>query len=536
MNKLHLIVRDQFPEFVREDYPVFVEFIKAYYRWIDSESVGKIEDVIDLDKTPEQFVQYFRYELDTHGLFNSAVPFNKLYLQKIKEIYSAKGSEQALVNILRIVYQADAQIKYPSENILRASDGKWEQDNFITLERVFGTLPSNITDFYVNYQYSTTRVPVKKFINVSPTKVRLYYALRDSIALTDGQLVSINNSNGTLAYTGRIVKSPSYLSVVSGGANWQLGQVIVVPGSINNTIARVTEVDSNGAVLKVEILEHGYVHNENQLVTISSYPNKPLASTYNITSELISINPVAYQHTLDIYDYTDGADEQTVGIMSGVAYNSYFLENYVDPTYVGEIVFDVSSTAVAPEPTPETDITLEQWLASRATFKYIFEPVTKLKGGWKDESGQISNQTIRLQDNYYYQQYSYDIETTTGNTNYLDLANAVHPAGMKMFTTFNIIENLEVIPLAETTFPFIRTDLLDVSTINDERIKRVTKIRDDETALADVIDSKRVDKYLEDSVTASSDDTSSFSTSTYDSEMYFAEGYVVTENILNIGV
>lgn len=536
MNKLHLIVRDQFPDFVREDYPLFVAFVEAYYKWMDEESVGKLEDIADLDKTPEQFVEYFRLQLDAYGLFNSAVPFNKLYLQKIKEIYNAKGSEEALVNILRLVHNADTEIKYPSTQILKASDGKWQQDSFITVERVIGTLPNNITDFYVNYDFINVRVIVKKSVNVGVNKVRLYYKSSAAVSMPLEQLISINDNTGALVYSGRVIKSPTYLAVIDGGENWQLGQVIVVPGSVNNTVARVAEVDSNGAVKRVEILEHGYVHTENQLITVSPYPNKPLGSTYSISSELISVDPVAYQHTLDIFDYTDGADERTIGVMSGIGYGSYFLENYANVTYTGDEVFNVSSIAIQPEPGIETDITMEQWLASRATFRYVFDSVTALKGSWADESGQISNQSIRIQDNYYYQQYSYDIEATTNSKEYIDLANNIHPSGMKMFTTYSLVEEFQVIPSAETTFPFVRTDLLDVATIDDVRIKRIIKPRIDTVDTTENIDSKSVDKYLIDSATASSADTSSFSITTYDEEMYFAEDYVRTENTLNIGV
>lgn len=536
MNNLHLIVRDQFPDFVREDYPLFVAFVEAYYKWLDEQSVGKIASVADLDTTPEQFVQYFRLQLDAFGLFNDAVPFNDLYLQKIKEIYRAKGSEQALVNILRLTHHAETVIKYPSEQILKASDGKWDQDNFITVERVYGNLPANIESFYINYSYANVLVDVKKVVNVSSTKTRLYFSRRTNVTITVGQLISINDANNNFAYTGRVVKSPSYLQVVSGGAGWQLGQVIVVPGSNTNTVARVAEVDTNGSIIRVEILEHGYIHTENQLLTVSPYPNKPLGSTFSISSELISVSPVAYHHTLDVYDYTDGADEQTLGVMSGIGFGSYFLENYVHPTYTGDLVLDVSSVAIPPEQNIETDITMEQWLASRATFRYVFEPVTVLKGRWLDESGQISNQTIRIQDDYYYQQYSYDIEATTNSNEYIGLAKTVHPAGMKMFTTYNLIEELQVVPFGETTFPFLRMDLLDVSTVADSRAKFVVKKLNDTTQPLDEINSKQVDKYLIDSVTVSSEDTSSLTTSVYNNEMYFAEDYVIRENTLNIGV
>jgi len=535
MKNLHLIVRDQFPEFVREDYPVFVAFVQAYYKWIDQRSAGSLEDIKNLDKTPEEFVQYFRSELDGFGLFNQTQQFNRLYLQKIKQIYSAKGSEQALVNILRLTRQTDATIKYPNENILRASDGKWLQTNFITVETTFGTIPNKINQFYINFQYANIAVDVEKFVVINPTKIRLYYKIRSDIVISNQQLINVNDNTGAVIYSGRVVNSPSSLTVINGGKSWRVGQVITVPGSVENTIARITQVDAEGAVLRVEIIEHGYEHTQNQLITASPYPNKPLSSTYNITSEIVSVDPVTYQHTLDVFDYTDGIEEYVSGVMSGIAYYSYFLEDYAEPYYNGERVLEVSSVFILPESNQESDITMEEWLASRATFRYIFEPVVTLRGRWLDESGLISNQSIRLEDNYYYQQFSYDIESTTSASNYIDVAQTVHPSGMKMFTTLGLIQELEFIPIGETTFPFIRLDLNDVSTINDNNIKRITKPRTDSVSSSDII-SNHLDKYLTDTATISSEDTYSLNTITYESELYFDEDYVRTEINLNIGV
>lgn len=517
MNKLHLIVRNQFPEFVREDYPVFVEFVKAYYRWLDLQSAGKIEDLIDLDKTSEEFVQYFRSELDTLGLFNTAVPFNKLYLQKIKQIYATKGSEQALVNILRLVYQAEAEITYPSENILRASDGKWKQDNFITVERAVGTLPTFIESFYIDRNFAKIRVPVTNFIITSPTTVRLYYKQTAGISLQLEQLITINDSNGNYAYTGRIVKSPSYLEIISGGKAWQLGQIVTVPGTNADTVARISEIDPDGKALRVEIINHGYEHTENQAITVSPYPNKPIVSTYNLTSELISVTPIAYHYTLDVFDYIDGESEQTVG------------------TIGSNTVIDVSSVAIEPEPSTQTDITIEQWLESRTTFKYVFDSVTSGRGTWSDDSGQISNQTIRLQDNFYYQQFSYVVKSSVNNSYYQNALKNLNPAGMKPFTTYNLSQEIEVIPFAETSFPFLRLDLLDVATLSDTRYKHPVKIRYD-IANATEDFTFVLNKYLEDSATISSPDTAITGTATYDAQMYFAEEYVVTEKTLTIGV
>lgn len=518
MSTLYSVVRDQFPAFVRDDYPVFVEFVKEYYKWLEQQSPGKIEQIADLDTAPDEFVTYYRSQLDIYGLFNDATPFSKLYLQKIKQIYNAKGSEQALVNLLRIVYEADVTVKYPSQNILRASDGKWRQETFITVERLYGTLPTSFQLFYITYEYNTSRVVTTRVVNVDENTVRLYYIPRATLSISVDQIISVNDSNGNLIYTGKVIKSPNILNVISGGADWQLGQVVTVPGTDVNTVARVTEIDDNGAIVRIEIMDHGRIHNEDQRVIVSPYPNKPLSSSYDITTELISVSPLAYNHTLDIFDYTTGTVDQVVG------------------TIGSKTVINVGTTEVEPPSVVETDVTLERWLASRATLEYKFAPVTTLRGRWLDDSGMISNQTIRLQDSYYYQQFSYDIEATVNSSEYISLAREIHPAGMKLFTTYNLSDTLQVIPLAETTFPFLTLDLLDVGQVSDLFNSRIiTKLRSD-TATANDAFTISANKYLEDDATVSHLETyDAVGPLTYDAEVYFAENYAVVETILTIG-
>lgn len=587
MNNLHVIVRDQFPEFVREDYPVFVEFVKAYYKWLDLQSY-KLEEVVDLDKTPEQFVKYFRSELDAYGLFTDIGEINHLYLQRIKQIYSAKGSEQALINILRLVYQADTIVRYPSEQILRASDGRWDQQKFIVVQQTFGSLPETFNEFYIKYNLTDVKVKLSKYEVIGEGIVRLYFKPSNVISVDVGQLIYVYNSEGQIVYAAKIVRQPAKIKIVKGGTNWQLGQIIVIPGTVRDTVARVTEVTPQGAILNVEIIQYGFDHTENQTLITSPYPNKPLGSSFDLTVTQTSVNPAKYLYTLDVNDYLDGAIDRVQGVASGTFGSSYFLQDYVEPGYAGYIVFDNSTYNSEYEVGVQSDITIEQWLASRATLSYTYDTIVTERGNWKTDAGMLSNENIRLQDNFYYQQFSYDVEANINSTDYIELARTIHPAGMKLFTTYALGEELYVEPIAVTSFPFIKLDLFDnsepfdsdtklavkkpVDTANvtdfDKQIvtkkptdsittgdvgkqlvtKRITESlttsdvdvqtlikRKEETLTVSEVSAKTFDKYLVDSATISSPDTSTLEVIQYNAEDYFGEGYVRIDKNLTIG-
>ena len=43
------IVSKTIPEFVNDDYPLFVQFLKTYYKWLDITQISSIENVVDID-------------------------------------------------------------------------------------------------------------------------------------------------------------------------------------------------------------------------------------------------------------------------------------------------------------------------------------------------------------------------------------------------------------------------------------------------------------------------------------------------------
>ena len=51
MTNLYSIVREQFPEFIQSEYYAFLEFVQAYYKWLEIQSDGDISDIGKIDTT-----------------------------------------------------------------------------------------------------------------------------------------------------------------------------------------------------------------------------------------------------------------------------------------------------------------------------------------------------------------------------------------------------------------------------------------------------------------------------------------------------
>lgn len=466
MDKLYVLIKEQFPEFVLSDYPKFVEFVQAYYKWLEQALPQDLQTIVDIDNTPDEYLKYFIDQLDVYGLLTRSTPYNKTFIKHIKELYTAKGTEDGLLFLLKAVYDSDVSIDYPIQYVLKPSDGKWVQEKFITLRTYYGSVDTIAEwDFSFNCRCAGRRQP----ISVTRTEildqqtVRFYFQQQTSTILFIGQRINVYNSVGGLMYTGTIIPSPSRIDILNPGQDWQLGQVIIWPGTDKNTIIRVADVNPNGTLKRIEIVEYGYDHNDGEAFIISPYPIKPISPTYLLTQTQLTFgDPPTFEYNLDINDVIDGISDDFRMYASGLKFNSYLLEGYQEDVYVGSLVAS-RTNAVAPTPTGVSNVTLDQWLSSRATLRYTFDVVGSLRGKWTDESSHLSTDSIRLQDSFYYQQFSYVIESAVNPSVYKDLAASIHLASTKMFTKFNATSQFKIDPRVLVTFPFVRLDILDVA-------------------------------------------------------------------------
>jgi hypothetical protein len=137
-SKLSHLVEHQFPDFVQEDGPTLIAFVKAYYEWM--EQTGKHQEVLanlldyrDVDATLDAYIAYFQDEV-LSGIPENILADKRKLIKSIPTFYRAKGSEKSFQLLFRILYDSDIEFYYPGSDILRASDGKWTQDTLLKCE------------------------------------------------------------------------------------------------------------------------------------------------------------------------------------------------------------------------------------------------------------------------------------------------------------------------------------------------------------------------------------------------------------------
>lgn len=130
-------IPQQFPAIYRDSGPLFVEFVKQYYKYIDSRQ-NDFRDafvVRDVDTTYERFLIHFRNKYLADLPLESETDL-RFVIKHIQDLYRRKGTKEGLELFFRIFFNEEVEIKYPSLSILKPSDSRYGTDNYLELNPV----------------------------------------------------------------------------------------------------------------------------------------------------------------------------------------------------------------------------------------------------------------------------------------------------------------------------------------------------------------------------------------------------------------
>jgi hypothetical protein len=145
---LSAVVRSQLPEFIREDYPTFVAFVEAYYDYLKTQGVD-LTRIRDIDTTLEDFIGQFKKELAYN--LPLVVEDERFLLSHIRDQYLSKGSAASYKLLFKLLYGKQVELTYPNQSMLRASDGRWNQEISIFAQVDYGD-PDDIVGKLVDIQ------------------------------------------------------------------------------------------------------------------------------------------------------------------------------------------------------------------------------------------------------------------------------------------------------------------------------------------------------------------------------------------------
>ena len=106
-DKISIFVKDQFPQFYKEDGVMFQKFVEAYYEYLEQtgQSLDYARNLVeyqDVDQSTAEFLDQFKklYLEQLPGLIKSD---DRLTIKHILDFYRAKGSERSIQLLFRII-------------------------------------------------------------------------------------------------------------------------------------------------------------------------------------------------------------------------------------------------------------------------------------------------------------------------------------------------------------------------------------------------------------------------------------------------
>lgn len=446
---------------VVDNYPLYQAFVDLYYAYIKQRNAGEGEVInhaakLDIDRALANEVDKF-YDTYAPSLPQSIAYDKRNLIKVLNQIYEAKGTENSLKLLFRLIYNEDVNISYPVENVLKASDGKWSKEQYFTVYKYSGVFPPENSRIVFSNEKGDFSVIVTGLEIIDADVCRLRFSSLNRVYLPMEQMVTHTDGENTY-FVGKVIPSPQKLRILKPGKFWKKGKAIVIPGSVRDTVAVISSVSAGGVITGMEILEYGIGHQQNQVSIISPFPRKPTGSIEDLSFEITSVNPAAvgagftdhpgvtYHHTLHLEDFVDGLADDVTGIAAGYTHNSYFLSYYMLEDYIGTIEIRTSTKSVANNNLGR-DTDIKTWQDSLALLMYEHSSLVDMKGKYLGDEGQISNQLIKIQDSYFYQAFSYLLESIQDPKAYKKMADLFHPAGTKRFSGYikQIDESLQYV-------------------------------------------------------------------------------------------
>ena len=357
-NKVSLLINRQVPEFVREEYPVFISFLEAYYEFLENKQGTKNNDLLtkakelknvsDVDISIEDFEEQF---LNTYASYlpKDAQVDKALLIKNVLPLYLAKGNEKSFKLLFRMLFNDEVDIILPKNNVLKASDGKWTVDNILRIEtdvRSVYTATGNTT-FLLAQQVNTDEVEV--YVNsVLKTYATDYYIRKESKKLVFNTAPAAN-SEVKVVYTNfdvALLKDRKVTGKTSGAS-------ALVERSVKRIITDrlnlgfpfelfINDKTLIGTFSGGEEVEATVIDDNGGLITLR-------ADTFSIVNKINVVNGGASYNVGDIVIVTGGgATEDATAIVDDI------VEGYIDGIVVNyggagfELNDDITVSGVSP--------------------------------------------------------------------------------------------------------------------------------------------------------------------------------------------
>ena len=285
------------------------------------QNVMQLLDYMDVDQTIDAFFTQFKEAFMRTIPDSLATGLNKRnILKNIKDLYRAKGTKKGHQLFFRILLNEDADLYYPTRDMLRVSDGNWSDD---TILRVYAT---------------NTTISME---DASDSAGEIYILMEDG-----SQILTEDTVSGTDILT-RLVgqeitqKAVTDFSILSGGAYNNLGYSVI--GKATAVVDSAFQYQLGGETITEFVLNPGSVSGtfvSGHTISGTDNTNSNLTISAKSDSIVASANTSAADYQTSQYFTTD----DTVTITSDAGNDASAAITNVTAGTINNIIVDAAGT------------------------------------------------------------------------------------------------------------------------------------------------------------------------------------------------
>ena len=475
----------QLPEFVRQDHPKFVEFLKTYYDWLDikgntSHEIKRVREYADIDYAIDEFQEAL------HRQFLVNIPRNVLtnkapLLKNIRQFYRSKGTEKSFQFFFRTLYDSPAEFYYPRQDILKLSDGKYIRQKSIRISLIGGD-PKKLQNATIIGRSTGTQAFVDK-CRTLPTPHGTYYELFLNVSSITGvfefdEKIDSHTTDGTLNFTGTVLPIVSKISLdidpdtdrPMSGSGYQVGDAFLVEQSTGKMgVIQVSSINQDGSIKKMTVKDFGVVYSKSSFSKDLGPQNSTPKIKFSVSSAAnkISLSIEQTESVLEIAGTFSAAEKSHIAfkfspqsILRIVSDNTekYFRIKERFDFYANKIVFFLITIGEHEFPSGfESDISSVESVSGLGARVNITPGVfCEYSGYYISNNGQPSESKY-IQDGEFYQQFSYVVYNKESAETYRTyLKDMVHPLGLKFYGGFRDPSHINASIETRKTAPVIR--------------------------------------------------------------------------------
>tara|TARA_Y100001973_G_scaffold105795_1_gene180339 strand:+ start:365 stop:3931 length:3567 start_codon:yes stop_codon:yes gene_type:complete len=249
------VIESQFPAIYREEGEALIDFVNAYYDFVshNSKSNDEMLDGVDLDKSVDEFVSKFKETYLADFPFVTSTD-KRFMIRHIMDYYRAKGSVESTKLILRLLFNEESSVYFPSSDIFKLSDSEWVEPTYIEVEKKESN--SNLIDKEISGSRSGAKGIVEGVVTkrINGRYIDVLYLSNLRGAFLFGEKVT---ADGELRGAPTVTGSLTDIQVRNGGRNNRVGDIFEAVGAGRQGKVRVAAVENGTGRVDFNLLEGG---------------------------------------------------------------------------------------------------------------------------------------------------------------------------------------------------------------------------------------------------------------------------------------